>query len=105
MDRNGYSDWSKRWRKACTAAKASPRPRTYDLRHTFASLLLAEGRTVHYVAAQLGHDPALTLSTYGHVIAEFEHEVNIDAEEKIRAARTNSGTPQVPKAIGAATGS
>jgi len=32
-----------------------PVPRPYDLRHSFASLLLAEGRTVHYVATQLGH--------------------------------------------------
>ena len=29
----------------------------YDLRHSFASLLLHEGRSVHYVARQLGHSP------------------------------------------------
>ena len=46
-------------------------PRPYDLRHSFASLLLAEGRTVHYVAAQLGDSQTLTLSTYGHLIAEY----------------------------------
>jgi integrase len=28
----------------------------YDLRHSFASLLLHEGRSVIYVARQLGHD-------------------------------------------------
>jgi site-specific recombinase XerD len=55
-------------------------------RHSFASLLLAEGRTVHYVAAQLGHSPALTLSTYGHLIAEYE-----DVAE-ITTARSHSKT-------------
>ena len=34
--------------------------RPYDLRHTFASLLLAEGRTLHYVAAQIGDSVAQT---------------------------------------------
>lgn len=46
-------------------------PRVYDLRDTFASLLLAEGRSVHYVAEQLGHSAVMTLRTYGHVIAEY----------------------------------
>ena len=39
-----------------------PHYRVYDLRHTFASLLLAEGAPITYVAAQLGHSsPATTL--------------------------------------------
>lgn len=53
------------WSTACRRAGLDGTPRPYDLRHSFASLLLAEGRTVHYVAAQLGHSPVLTLSTYG----------------------------------------
>lgn len=66
-------------------------PRPYDLRHSFASLLLAEGRTVHYVAAQLGHSPALTLSTYGHLIAEYADAGSIDAEQEIATARVGDG--------------
>jgi hypothetical protein len=49
--------------------------------------LLAEGRTVHYVAAQLGHAPVLTLSTYGHLIAEYADARQIDAEHEIAQAR------------------
>ena len=64
-----------------------PFPRPYDLRHSFASLLLAEGRTVHYVAAQLGHSPVLTLSTYGHLIAEYADGGPIDAEAEVAYAR------------------
>ena len=42
-----------------------PHYRVYDLRHTFASLLLAEGAPITYVAAQLGHSsPATTLRYY-----------------------------------------
>ncbi|MGN6190271.1 MAG: tyrosine-type recombinase/integrase [Conexibacter sp.] len=75
------------WRTACKRAGLDPVPRPYDLRHSFASLLLAEGRTVHYVAAQLGHSPALTLSTYGHLIAEYADAGAIDAEREIALAR------------------
>jgi hypothetical protein len=66
--------------------RAAARP--YDLRHSFASLLLAEGRTVHYVAAQLGHSPLLTLSAYGHLIAEYADAGTIDAEQEITKARS-----------------
>ena len=54
------------------------------LRHSFASLLLHEGRSVIYVARQLGHDPRLTLTRYGHVIDELEDQPRTDAEETIR---------------------
>lgn len=52
-----------------TEAAGLARTRPYDLRHSFASLLLHEGRSVIYIARQLGHDARLTLSRYGHVIA------------------------------------
>jgi integrase len=75
------------WRRACEGVQLDPVPRPYDLRHSFASLLLAEGHTVHYVAGQLGHSPALTLSTYGHLIAEYADAGRIDAEAEIVRAR------------------
>ena len=62
--------------------------RPYDLRHSFASLLLHEGRSVIYVARQLGHDARLTLSTYGHVIDELDDVPRIDAEARVMLART-----------------
>ena len=95
LDRDGEPwtkiDWqvwrARRWNRACQLAGLPRSPRPYDLRHSFASLLLAEGRSVHYVARQLGHSPALTLSTYGHLFAEYEHSDRIDAEQEIAAAR------------------
>lgn len=71
--------------------------RPYDLRHSFASLLLHEGRSVMYVARQLGHDARLTLGTYGHVIDELDDSPQIPAEDAIRdarAARCVTGVPQ-----------
>lgn len=63
------------------------RARPYDLRHSFASLLLHEGRSVIYVARQLGHDARYTLGTYGHVIDELDDQPRISAEAAMRAAR------------------
>ncbi len=38
------------------------------LRHTFASILIDQGRDITYVAEQLGHsDPSFTLRRYGHL--------------------------------------
>ena len=62
----------------------------YTLRHSFCSLLLHEGRSVIYVARQMGHDAKLTLGTYGHVIDELEDAPRVSAEDAIRAARESS---------------
>jgi hypothetical protein len=50
-------------------------------------VLLHEGRSVVYVARQLGHDARLTLSTYGHVMDEFEDMPRRDAQTAIADAR------------------
>jgi hypothetical protein len=47
---------------AAGVTKATP----YTLRHSFASLLLHERRSVIDVARQRGHDARLTLTRYGH---------------------------------------
>jgi integrase len=48
-----------------------PRFRLYDLRHTYATHLLAEGAPITYVAAQLGHAKATTtLAHYAHWIPQ-----------------------------------
>lgn len=87
------------WRTACKRAQIPHVPRPYDLRHSFASLLLAEVRTVHYVASQLGHSPVLTLSTYGHLIAEYADAGAIDAEKEIAKARSAYGASE-PASVG-----
>ena len=45
------------------------RVRFHDLRHTFASLLIAQGESLAYVRDQLGHASIqLTVDTYGHLV-------------------------------------
>ncbi len=56
------------WRR--TLEEAGVRQiRPYDLRHTFASLLIAAGKNPLYIARQMGHYSAgFTLDTYGHLM-------------------------------------
>lgn len=52
-----------------------PRQRFHDLRHTCASLLLAQGVHPRVVMEVLGHsDISLTLNTYSHVIPDLQRE-------------------------------
>jgi hypothetical protein len=52
-------------------------PTMHDFRHTFASLLIAQGLDVVFVSRQLGHaNPATTLKVYA---SEFDRVRNADA--------------------------
>ena len=51
-----------------------PNLRFHDLRHTFASLLIAQGLNVVFVSRQLGHaSPSFTLNVYGGLFDRAEH--------------------------------
>jgi integrase len=93
------SDWDMwrvdRWAPACRTAGLQSVPRPYDCRHSFASLLLAEGKQPTYVARQLGHSLAVLLSTYAHLIDEFQDADRVDAEHEIGVARAKVGTSEV----------
>ncbi len=88
---NGFEKWRQRRFLKLLAAIRVDRARPYDLRHSFASLLLHEGRDVIYVARQLGHGAELTLRTYGHVIEELNEAPQLSAEEAISLARNSAG--------------
>lgn len=68
--------------------------RPYDLRHSFVSLLIAEGRSIVEVARQAGHSPTMALNTYGHVFDELEGAGRRPAEDVIREARATSVRPR-----------
>jgi len=62
--------------------------RSYDLRHTCATLLLYEGRTLNEVAEHLGHsDPGFTARTYSHVMRDASKRRRITISEAIRRGR------------------
>jgi integrase len=83
-------DW-KNWRRRAfaTAAKQAGLTdvRPYDLRHSFVSLLIAEGRSIVDVARQAGHSATMALDTYGHVFDELDGAEKVNAEEAIAQAR------------------
>jgi len=86
------ADWRnwvvRQWRPAAAAAGVEG-ARPYDLRHSFCSLLLYEGRTIVEVARQAGHAPSMSLDTYQHVMDELEGVERVPAEEQIRRARAS----------------
>ena len=86
-----YQSWRRRAFKRASEAAGIDATTPYALRHSFASLLLHEGRSVIYVARQLGHDARLTLSRYGHVIDELDDQPRLSAEDAIRSARHGRG--------------
>lgn len=87
LSAKSFNQWRGETFVPALAAAGIVRARPYDLRHSFASLLLHEGRSVVYVARQLGHGANLTLSTYGHVIDELDGAPRVSAEDALRDAR------------------
>jgi integrase len=80
-------------RDALQLGEKDATPRPYDLRHTFVSLLIAEGRTIAYVAAQAGHSAEECARTYLHLFDEHQDvdpTDRVSAEDAIRAARVRT---------------
>ncbi|MCP4717464.1 MAG: tyrosine-type recombinase/integrase [Deltaproteobacteria bacterium] len=51
------------------------RIRIHDLRHTYASLLIAQGESLAYIRDQLGHHSIkVTVDTYGHLVPGANRE-------------------------------
>lgn len=62
--------------------------RTYDLRHSHASLLIDQGANVAAVAHRLGHaDPAMTLRVYTHLFEGVQEELTDALDVMARAPR------------------
>lgn len=77
------------WRPVVTAAweqgLVSFVPRIHDLRHAHGTWLLEAGQPVNRVAQRLGHDPAMLLRVYAHVM-------DAGAAETVVAAACSTGS-------------
>lgn len=82
-----FRNWRNRVYKPLAAAVGLDGSTPYDLRHSFASLLIHEGVSVVEVARQMGNAPDVTLTTYAHVFEELDPAERVSAVEAIRAAR------------------
>jgi integrase len=65
--------------------------RFHDLRHFFASQLIANGETAAYVRDQMGHSSIhVTFDTYGHLFPGRGREASDRYEKSMDAARRKS---------------
>jgi integrase len=63
-------------------------PVPYDLRHSFASHLIHEGKhSIVQIAEWLGHSPATLLTHYAHLIADAAGKSDLPSEQAINATR------------------
>ena len=85
--------------KEILKAAKLPHMRIHDLRHTCASLLLAQGVQAKVVQEILGHSQiTLTLDTYSHLIPGLQQ----DAAQKMNAILAPSTTQEDPVAVSVA---
>jgi integrase len=69
--RVGRTPFAKAWRRACEQAGLHAGTRFHDLRHTYASALIASGMNVKIIQQRLGHSSAMiTLDVYGHLFPD-----------------------------------
>ena len=81
-------NWSRRHFRPAAVAAGIPHAVPYDLRHTYASLRLAEQRlSLHELAEETGHCVQVLAETYAHVIADLRGAGAIDPDALIDAAR------------------
>jgi integrase len=83
-----YKNWRRRRFDPALKDADLGRVRPYDLRHSFASLMIQAGYSPVELAAELGHAPTLTLDTYAHLFSEYARGQRIDPEHEIRASRS-----------------
>ena len=80
------------WRPACKRAKFDPAPRIHDARHTHASWLISDGKSLESVQDQLGHESILTTrKVYGHLLPALGVAVGRSASaamEQVLAAKS-----------------
>ena len=87
-DKTAWQLWRvERWVPACGAAGLDPVPRPYDLRHSLSRCCSRPAISRCGVARQAGHSLGVLLSTYAHLMAEYEQRERIDPDAETAAAR------------------
>jgi len=79
-----YSNMVQRYYRKALKDAGIPQIRFHDLRHTYASLLLAQGENVKYIQTQMGHSsPTVTLNVYAHLMKGENQEAACRLEHTI----------------------
>jgi integrase len=93
---SAYRNWRRKVFNPAAKAVGIERPRPYDLRHSFASLLFAEQTNPAEIAEQMGHSIQTLFREYTHVIEELRGQPRQSAEALIRGARDSHGPQKTP---------
>ncbi len=85
-------DWSnfrrRVWAPAREVAHLDPKLRIHDLRHTAASILIAQGAHPKVIQEHLGHSSiVITMDRYGHLYPEDRSKVTDALDAAFAAAR------------------
>lgn len=80
------------WPKLLKRAGVRESIRLHDLRHTFCSLLLAQGASPKYIQAQLGHSSIMiTMDLYAHLMPETHKRESERLDETVFGVQKGSG--------------
>ncbi len=73
------------------------RVRFHDLRHSFASLLIAQGESLPYIRDQLGHSSiAMTVDVYGHLVPGSNRSAVDRLDDQLELKGSKSVAPDQP---------
>jgi hypothetical protein len=87
---------------AAATSIGRPNATPYFLRHTYASLRLAEQRlSLQEIAEEMGHTVEVLARTYAHVISEYRGRGPIAPDALITRARRRETPPAPPPTAGA----
>jgi integrase len=76
------------------------RMRFHDLRHTFATLLIAQGESPKYIQAQLGHASIqVTMDRYGHLLPDVNQQAARRLEESLFGASVRNPLEKTKQGI------
>ena len=99
-----YRYWKNVWRDATVGAKVDNLS-THDLRHLYASALIAEGASVKQVQTVLGHANAMiTLRTYAHLWSGDDDRTRSVIDAVLDVVRTECGPNESVTGIAAGHG-
>ncbi len=75
-----------------------PKIRFHDLRHSVATLLLAQGVSPRYISDLLGHSQvSFTMQTYAHVLPHVQRDVATKMDQILNPVATEMATDAAPK--------
>jgi integrase len=76
-----------------------PSVRFHDVRHFFASMLIARGESPKYVCDQMGHSGIqVNFDTYGHLFPQARRDASAKLEQAMFAARSQK-TPTLETSL------